>query len=216
MDLQGKSSDGLVSKHLNRPISTRITKLALKVYPEISPNFFTMLTLLLGIVASILLILRFYIIGGVLYQTCSILDGCDGEIARYKKLSSKKGDFLDSVIDRIIDTLFLFSLGIVFLEDTHLESRVVLAWIVVFLAFSYLISYTDQSSKRLWNVGFSRTIEGRDTRAFIISFCIILFSFHHLLSLTLLGLYTLILSIFFLIRVYLVSVDKWPPSSYNR
>ena len=50
-------------------------------------------------------------IGGVLAQATSITDGCDGEIARLKFLSSKFGAWLDDTFDRYIDMLIVIGMA---------------------------------------------------------------------------------------------------------
>ena len=43
------------------------------------------------------------LVGGLLIQLASIIDGCDGEIARLKQMSSARGAWLDTVLDRYAD-----------------------------------------------------------------------------------------------------------------
>lgn len=51
------------------------------------------------------------VIGAALFQLYSILDGCDGEIARAKNLESKRGEFLDHFCDFLGSLLFVVALG---------------------------------------------------------------------------------------------------------
>ena len=104
-----KDTDGPVSKFLNRKISTLVTPILLR-FEILTPNVVTVLTTILGIVTAILFAGKHYVLGGILAQLTSILDGCDGEIARVKNLKSKFGGALDSVLDRYVDTLILFCL----------------------------------------------------------------------------------------------------------
>ncbi len=48
--------------------------------------------------------------GGVVAQVTSIIDGCDGEIARLKRLESDFGAWSDAVLDRDADAFLLFGL----------------------------------------------------------------------------------------------------------
>lgn len=109
----GKSQDGLVAKFLNRPISRCITRLLLH-YP-ITPNQWTLATSLLALPACLALAHGSYfgiVLGTLLYQLISILDGCDGEIARAKYLESERGRRFDAFCDLVINLLFVLSLGI--------------------------------------------------------------------------------------------------------
>jgi CDP-L-myo-inositol myo-inositolphosphotransferase len=106
-----KASDGPVSRYLNRPISVRITKYLLKT--KITPNWISFLSFILTITGAIFFFLRGYanlVIGGILAQLSSIIDGCDGEIARLKLQTSDFGGWFDAVLDRYADAFLLFGL----------------------------------------------------------------------------------------------------------
>ncbi len=108
-----KPQDGIVSRFLNRPISRVVTGVLLK-FP-ISPNAWTMSILALPALASVFLVRGTYesiVIGAALFQIYSILDGCDGEIARAKNLESKFGAQLDYLCDVIASLLFVVALGV--------------------------------------------------------------------------------------------------------
>jgi hypothetical protein len=53
-----------------------------------------------------------FALGAVLFELHSVLDGCDGEIARLKYLESDAGQKLDGVCDRFATLLYAVSLGI--------------------------------------------------------------------------------------------------------
>ena len=53
-----------------------------------------------------------FLIGTILYQIHSILDGCDGEIARSKNLQSERGQRLDNWCDHAGNFLMALCLGI--------------------------------------------------------------------------------------------------------
>jgi hypothetical protein len=108
----GKSQDGLVSRYLNRPISRVVTRLLLR-FPT-TPNAWTLLIFSLPIIASLILLHGTYwsfLWGLVLFQVFSVLDGCDGEIARAKFLESERGRQLDDLCDILSNILLVVSLG---------------------------------------------------------------------------------------------------------
>jgi phosphatidylglycerophosphate synthase len=108
-----KPQDGFVSRVLNRPISRRITLFLLK-FP-IHPNVWTIAIFVLPLIACIFLIRGNYlsvVIGAAIFQVFSILDGCDGEIARAKNLESKFGERLDYFCDFIASLLYVLALGL--------------------------------------------------------------------------------------------------------
>ncbi len=108
-----KPQDGLVSRFLNRPISRRITSILLR-FP-IHPNAWTISILIFPLIASLFLIHGDYVsvvIGTAIFQLFSILDGCDGEIARAKNLESKFGERLDYFCDFAASLLYVLTLGL--------------------------------------------------------------------------------------------------------
>ena len=112
-DLMSKPQDGFVSRFLNRPISRRITSVLLK-FP-IHPSTWTISIFILPLVASAFLIRGDYVsivIGAAIFQVFSILDGCDGEIARAKNLESKFGERLDYFCDFTASLLYVLALGL--------------------------------------------------------------------------------------------------------
>src|SRR5437867_12558232 len=108
-----KPQDGFVSRVLNRPISRRITHLLLK-FP-IHPNAWTIAIFALPLIACIFLVRGDYgsiVVGAAIFQVFSILDGCDGEIARAKNLESKFGERLDYFCDFTASLLYVLALGL--------------------------------------------------------------------------------------------------------
>lgn len=107
-----KPQDGFVSRFLNRPISSRITSLLVK-FP-IHPTAFTASIFVLPLVAGVFFLRGDYLsilIGAAIFQVFSILDGCDGEIARAKNLESKFGERLDNICDFLASLIYVVALG---------------------------------------------------------------------------------------------------------
>jgi CDP-L-myo-inositol myo-inositolphosphotransferase len=96
--------DGFISQYINRPLSRRLS-VALSRTP-LTPNHITLLSFFMGLLGAVGLATTdpwFWLAGGVLIQVASIVDGCDGEIARIKLLQSPQGAWLDTVLDRYSD-----------------------------------------------------------------------------------------------------------------
>ena len=109
-----KASDGIVSRYLNRTISTRISTILLRTrsFRPIHATAAAALTALLmfGCLAS-----GTYaglITGAILFQVASVIDGIDGEIARATFRESTLGATLDSLTDAATNLAFLLGLGL--------------------------------------------------------------------------------------------------------
>lgn len=108
-----KPSDGPVSRHLNRHVSRAITRLVLPM--GVTPNVMTVfvaLTGLLGAYCASFPSPGLQLVGAALYQLHSIIDGCDGEIARLTQRFGKHGALIDSVVDDTCNAAFFFGLSV--------------------------------------------------------------------------------------------------------
>ncbi len=109
-----KPTDGLWAR-MNRRVSIPISRHLIK-FP-ITPNMVTMFTLLVSFASGVFFARGGYwsmLLGAILSVWASILDGCDGEVARLKLQSSDFGCWLETVCDYLY-YLFIFggmSLGL--------------------------------------------------------------------------------------------------------
>ena len=106
-----KINDGSISKYINRPISKWITS-KITDYP-LTPNKISIVVFFISVFSGLIISIEgyfFLLLGALLAQLSSILDGCDGEIARLKLLESKFGEFFDRVLDRYSDLFILTGL----------------------------------------------------------------------------------------------------------
>jgi len=103
----GKPTDGFVSRHFNRKISTRISALLVKT--PLTPNQLSISTMFLCFIAAWFVAQPTYMglaIAGILFQFASIVDGCDGEVAKLKFLGSQFGEWVDTIADNISYLVF--------------------------------------------------------------------------------------------------------------
>ena len=165
-----RRGDGVVSKLLNRKISTRISSRL--VDWNISPNAISWMVFFIGVLAASLFLSGEYLfiaLGGLIVQLVSIVDGCDGEIARLKFLRSKYGALLDSVLDRYVDALLIAGLtyGYWHIVGGGLVWLIGLAALIGSLGISYTRARYESAFASPIPVG--RSIPAtRDVRLFII------------------------------------------------
>ncbi len=98
-----KDTEGFMSKHFERKISLTITRFL--VHTPISPNAMTVISSLIGVGGSFLFIAPekwYHFWGAALFWLHSVLDGCDGEIARLKFLESRFGGLMDFWGDNLV------------------------------------------------------------------------------------------------------------------
>lgn len=166
-----KEEDGYISYHINRKISTRISeKLS---YFDISPNTITVISFLIATFASFLFTFGkiFYtILAGILIQLSSIIDGCDGEIARLKFKTTPYGAWFDTILDRYADLLIVagISYGYWLSHRTSFALILALFSIAGFILSSYSTKEYILRFKKKFNENFLYRIAKRDTRLFVI------------------------------------------------
>ena len=141
--LSGKGEDGFVSRLINRPVSTRIS--AWLSSTSITPDQITVASFLIALAGAALLATgkaALTVAGGLAVQASSILDGCDGEIARLKHRATRRGAWLDTILDRYADSVVTLAITLAYAR-LHPGP---LAWLggMVALAGFILASYTTK------------------------------------------------------------------------
>ncbi|HUP34550.1 MAG TPA: CDP-alcohol phosphatidyltransferase family protein [Candidatus Limnocylindria bacterium] len=98
-----KDTEGFMSRHLERRISLALTRRL--VGTRITPNAMTLVSLSIGLLGAPFFLSTaplYQIVGSLLFLTHSILDGCDGELARLKFQESPMGARLDFWGDNLV------------------------------------------------------------------------------------------------------------------
>lgn len=161
--------DGYVSKYLNRRLSGPLARLLAKT--KLTPNQASWGAFGIALLSFVSFILGQNIIGGILVQLSSIVDGVDGSLARLKGMTSTFGGFLDSVLDRYADILIV--LGLTWWSvsnELYPNPRI---WLAGFLAIagticiSYTRSLIDAEHRHFFDKGL-KSLASRDIRLFLI------------------------------------------------
>jgi len=146
-----KAIDGPISKNVNRRFSKAITRLLMNT--PVVPNHMTAVGLIIGLAAAVVTAmvtpstLWLLALGGILYQTSSMIDGCDGEIARLKFKHSDWGQWFDTISDDVINLSYQLSLGFALyrLSGDAMWWQIglatfILGWVVCFSLYKKLIA----------------------------------------------------------------------------
>ncbi len=105
-------ADELINVYLLRPVASLVVW---ALYPtRVTPNMVTVAAIVIGCVAG-----WFYSVGtagatalaGVLILLKDIVDDADGQLARAKRLYSRRGRFLDSIGDFLVDVVVFAGIG---------------------------------------------------------------------------------------------------------
>jgi phosphatidylglycerophosphate synthase len=98
-----KQREGFMSRHFERKISLAITRRL--AVTRVTPDLMTVVSVGLGLLGAPFFLSSspaYQLAGALLFLTHSILDGCDGELARLKFLESPRGAILDFWGDNVV------------------------------------------------------------------------------------------------------------------
>lgn len=166
-----KAGDGPVSRHLNRPISTRMSMMLAPL--GVHADVLSIVSAAVGLLAAWLLAYGSAVAGALLVHTSSVLDGVDGEVARLRLRASPRGALLDGVLDRLVDAAIVVGLGLWSIREGHGTTTV-----IVLVAAATAMAILSMASKdRITALGLFPAPEralgwllgGRDGRLFLIA-----------------------------------------------
>jgi phosphatidylglycerophosphate synthase len=108
-----KDTDGFMARHVERPISLQISRRLAGT--GITPNQMSLISVAVGICGGPFFLSSrplMQTIGALLFLAHSILDGCDGELARLKFQQSRWGGVLDFWGDNVVHTVIFACMGV--------------------------------------------------------------------------------------------------------
>jgi phosphatidylglycerophosphate synthase len=108
-----KPTESFLSQKFERKVSLAITRRLL--YTRITPNQISIASILLGVFSALLFLgesQALHVLGGFLLLFSSIVDGCDGELARLRFQESRWGSWLDFLGDNVVHVSVFFCLGL--------------------------------------------------------------------------------------------------------
>jgi CDP-L-myo-inositol myo-inositolphosphotransferase len=139
-----KPTDGWVSRHINRPMSRFFSRWFLKA--GLSANLASAISLALGVACGLAAAQPgglWLALTGVLFQSASMFDGVDGEMARVTLQDSKLGAVLDSLADNLTYLATLVGFGIGWaregVTDVEAWSLLIVLALVVLTLFVVLV-----------------------------------------------------------------------------
>lgn len=111
----------------------------------LTPNQWTMLSLLPAIAAFYFLFQQQFLVAAGFFIVAGFLDFVDGSVARVTGRVSKFGAYLDTVVDRYIE--FLVILGLFFVPAPAIISINYNAWILLYLFGAMMTTYAKAAAK---------------------------------------------------------------------
>lgn len=171
----------------------------------ITPNLATIIMLCFSILSFVSIWpIKNLLLFSIFVFITTLLDGCDGTIARMTNRSSSFGGFFDSVMDRISE--FFIFLGLLLFNWNRLLWNFLDVKLIVYISFlaSLMISYSRTRAECFFSGDFDVGLMGRSERLFYIFITMI---FAHFYGYVDIFLFVLMLSliatvIFRIIKIY--------------
>jgi len=163
---------GWVAKRLNKPLSFAMSRRLANT--RVSPNQISMFNLLIGIACAVAVATPGYwpvVLGGFLFQMASVLDGVDGEVAKFRLESSKFGAWLDTAVDNGTLLLFLGGVGVNLFRVSSMSSMTILTvtstmfgavLLYLGLQLRFCVRHLKNASLAVWTPLFVDKLPRRD------------------------------------------------------
>ncbi len=153
-------SGGKIAQNINKRISIPVSLMLARL--RVIPNVITFVNFLLGAVSIYLIATGGHIgqaAGGTLVQACSIIDGCDGEVARMTTRFSKLGGLFDTLSDQTLAVaLIAVALSKVYINYPPVVFILTLTGLVsgVAIMFAIIIFFMRRYSESMSLASFNR------------------------------------------------------------
>ena len=134
----------LLASYLEDPVARLLSRLG------IAPNVLTLLGLVIAGASAFLIASGYLAAGGVVLLLSGVFDTLDGAVARSTGRATRFGAVLDSVVDRVSESVILLGLLIFFLRSpSSLSANWGAVLVLVALAGSLMVSYVRAKAESL-------------------------------------------------------------------
>ncbi len=178
-DWINKPTDRFILKWIKRLLSAPISLLLYRI-TFVKPATVTISSMVIGIGAGVVFALGYGWIAGIIAAIAQVLDGVDGQICRLRGTVSKPGAFLDSVLDRYVDSAFLLGM-LVYLIRFNLDVPYYYYGLAVFgflaVVGNSLISYGTARADTLGLDIGKPTLASKGTRMTVMIVCALVSGF---------------------------------------
>ncbi|MGH7884402.1 MAG: CDP-alcohol phosphatidyltransferase family protein, partial [Thermodesulfobacteriota bacterium] len=147
----GKTATGWIARNINGRMSLPLSKNLIKT--PLTPNMVSILINIIGVLCGPFYALGYPLIGALCMQAATVLDRCDGEVARIKLMETKNGQWVDTISDQFTVLSFLIGvpLGYYFQSKSIIPlifGSYNIAVFIFFLiwSFYFLLKYTNSGS----------------------------------------------------------------------
>lgn len=110
----------------------------------LTPNQFTMLTVLSALITFYFLVTENFLVAGFFILATGFLDAVDGSVARFTRRSTRFGAYLDTIVDRYVEFIIILSFLFIEFPDLIFPAAV---WIFLYLFGSLMTTYSKAAAR---------------------------------------------------------------------
>lgn len=114
------------------------------IFSKFHPNFYTIISLVFALCGFLFLIKDLIVLALIFFILAAGMDFVDGSVARFRKITTKKGAYLDTVFDRYVEAIFLFGLLFLPFPVVIFPSYI---WIFLILFGAMMTTYAKSAAK---------------------------------------------------------------------
>ncbi len=136
--LKSRRGDEVLNTYFIRPLAAIFVGVLFPL--PILPVHVVLTNLMFGLVSAVAIVKGQLALGGILLFTKNILDAVDGQLARARHQEDRRGRFLDSISDFLVNFAVFLALGLFLFRETGNPFYFLLAFLG-FLGLSLRVSY---------------------------------------------------------------------------
>ncbi len=147
----GKTATGWLSRNINSKFSLPTSRLLVRT--PLTPNMISIGINIIGSLCGVFYALGHPVIGALFMHIATILDRCDGEVARVKLMETKEGEWIDTISDQFTVLSFLIGAPLGYYLVSHSPIALIMGGITLFIfifflvwSFYFLTRYTTSGS----------------------------------------------------------------------
>jgi len=161
----GKTATGWLSRNINSKLSLPTSRLLVKT--PLTPNMISVLINVIGMMCGVFYAIGHPVWGALFMQAATILDRCDGEVARVKLMETQRGQWVDTISDQVTVLSFMLGVPIGYYVITKSPLAIILGTVNVSIficfviwSFYFLKKYTNSGSLVTY-FDVDKLVEGR-------------------------------------------------------
>ena len=109
----------------------------------LTANQWSYIALLFTVISAYFIIKERFILAALFFLIAGFLDFVDGAVARHRKQATKKGAYLDTILDRYTEAIIIFSMMFIFIPTLIIDSRI---WLFLCLFGSMMTTYAKAAA----------------------------------------------------------------------